>query len=57
MHVVPVGPAERQPLVLLEAGSTGFSADWAMVQARLAARGVRSLAYDRAGLGLSDPGP
>ncbi len=28
-----------------------------MVQERLAARGHRSIAYDRAGLGLSDPGP
>ena len=42
---------------MLEAGSFGFSADWAAVQARLAAEGLRSLAYDRAGLGLSDPGP
>lgn len=28
-----------------------------MVQEKLAARGLRSLAYDRAGLGHSDPGP
>jgi pimeloyl-ACP methyl ester carboxylesterase len=28
-----------------------------VVQARLAARGVRSLAYDRSGMGLSEPGP
>jgi pimeloyl-ACP methyl ester carboxylesterase len=35
----------------------GLSADWGAVQARLAARGVRSCAYDRAGLGRSDPGP
>ena len=43
--------------MVLEAGSFGFSADWAAVQARLAAEGLRSLAYDRAGLGCSDPGP
>ena len=57
MHVVRNGPSSAEPLVLLEAGSFGFSADWAEVQTRLAALGVRSLAYDRAGLGLSDPGP
>jgi len=43
--------------VILEAGAFGFSADWASVQARLASKGVRSIAYDRAGLGRSDPGP
>jgi pimeloyl-ACP methyl ester carboxylesterase len=43
--------------VLLEAGAFGFSADWSVVQTRLADRGFASLAYDRAGLGLSDPGP
>jgi pimeloyl-ACP methyl ester carboxylesterase len=57
MHVVPAGPPGDQPLVLLEAGSFGFSADWAVVQEQLAVRGLRSLAYDRAGMGLSDPGP
>jgi pimeloyl-ACP methyl ester carboxylesterase len=46
-----------RPLVVLEAGSFGFSADWAAVQAGLAAEGLRSLAYDRAGLGWSQPGP
>lgn len=51
----PQSPAT--PLVLLEAGSFGFSADWAAVQRRLSSAGLRSLAYDRAGLGLSDPGP
>src|ERR1700722_20558461 len=49
-------PASPRPLVVLEAGSFGFSADWAAVQMRLAAEGLRSLAYDRAGLGVSDPG-
>jgi pimeloyl-ACP methyl ester carboxylesterase len=57
MHVVRAGPAGAEPLILMEAGSFGFSADWAVVQQRLAARGLRSLAYDRAGTGLSDPGP
>jgi len=57
MHVVRAGPDPGEPLILLEAGSFGFSVDWAVVQAKLAARGLRSLAYDRAGLGLSDVGP
>ena len=45
------------PLVVLEHGAFGCAADWAEVQARLAKAGFRSLAYDRAGLGHSDPGP
>jgi pimeloyl-ACP methyl ester carboxylesterase len=57
LHLVGAGPTAGGPVVLLEAGSFGFSADWAVVQAQLAALGLRSLAYDRAGLGLSDPGP
>ena len=58
LRAVPDGPAaSSRPLVVLEAGSFGFSADWAAVQARLAAEGLRSLAYDRAGLGWSDAGP
>jgi pimeloyl-ACP methyl ester carboxylesterase len=57
LRAVAEGPAaSTRPLVVLEAGSFGFSADWAAVQARLTAEGLRSLAYDRAGLGLSEPG-
>lgn len=44
------------PTVLFEAGSFGTGADWAAVQAKIAPR-LRSCAYDRAGLGYSDPGP
>ena len=58
LHAVRAGPRPTSgALVLLEAGAFGFSADWAVVQAKLAALGLASLAYDRAGLGLSDPGP
>jgi len=57
LRVVRAGPAAGQPLIVLEHGAFGCAADWAVVQARLAAQGLRSLAYDRAGLGLSDPGP
>lgn len=57
LRVVRAGPAEARPLILLEHGAFGSAADWAVVQERLAAKGFRSLAYDRAGLGHSDPGP
>lgn len=56
LRVVRQGPADG-PLVLLECGAFGCAADWAVVQQRLADIGLRSLAYDRAGLGHSDPGP
>jgi pimeloyl-ACP methyl ester carboxylesterase len=58
LRAVAEGPsASSRPLILLEAGSFGFSADWAAVQAQLSSEGLRSLAYDRAGLGWSNPGP
>ena len=58
MHVVFAGPPDSpNPLVVLEAGAFGISADWAAVQEALAVAGYRSMAYDRAGLGRSDPGP
>jgi pimeloyl-ACP methyl ester carboxylesterase len=57
LRAVRAGPPEAMPLIVLEHGAFGCAADWAVVQQRLAARGFRSLAYDRAGLGHSDPGP
>ena len=57
LRVVRAGPPGAEPLILLEHGAFGCAADWAVVQQRLAAKGYRSLAYDRAGLGHSDPGP
>jgi pimeloyl-ACP methyl ester carboxylesterase len=58
LHAVRAGPERSaSPCVFLEAGAFGFSADWSVVQERLASRGYASLAYDRAGLGRSDPGP
>jgi pimeloyl-ACP methyl ester carboxylesterase len=57
LRFVRQGPDVGGATVLCEAGAFGFSADWSVVQERLAAKGVRSVAYDRAGLGLSDPGP
>jgi pimeloyl-ACP methyl ester carboxylesterase len=56
MRLVCDGPATGgRPVVLFESGAFGFSGDWSYVQARLTAQGVRSCAYDRAGMGLSDP--
>lgn len=58
LHIVCDGPkVGAVPTVLFESGAFGFSADWAVIQAKLTAMGVRSCAYDRAGLGFSDPGP
>lgn len=58
LRVVRSGPAASvQPLVVCEHGAFGCASDWAIVQEKLSAKGLRSLAYDRAGLGHSDPGP
>lgn len=57
LRIVRAGPDTTGPLIVLECGAFGCAADWAVVQQRLADRGLRSLAYDRAGLGYSDPGP
>jgi pimeloyl-ACP methyl ester carboxylesterase len=58
LHIVCDGPkAGARTTVLFETGAFGFSADWAAVQAKLTAKGVHSCAYDRAGMGFSDPGP
>jgi pimeloyl-ACP methyl ester carboxylesterase len=56
MRLVCEGPAgPGRPTVIFESGAFGFSGDWAHVQPLVTARGVRSCAYDRAGMGLSDP--
>jgi len=57
LHVVRAGPRGGRPTVLLEHGAFGCASDWGVVQARLAAKGLHSIAYDRAGIGHSDPGP
>ncbi len=57
MRLVRAGVrAPDQPIIVLECGAFGCAADWQVVQDRLARRGLYSLAYDRAGLGFSDPG-
>ncbi|WP_369058556.1 alpha/beta fold hydrolase [Caulobacter sp. 73W] len=57
MRLVCEGPSTASPTVLLEAGAFGFAADWGAVQEALTAEGIRSCAYDRAGMGFSDPNP
>src|SRR5580693_8027111 len=57
LRVVRAGYPSLRPTVVLEHGAFGCASDWAVVQERLAAKGLASLAYDRAGLGYSDPGP
>lgn len=56
MRLVCEGPPAGQP-VWLEAGAFGFSADFADLQSALVDEGFFVCAYDRAGLGYSDPGP
>jgi pimeloyl-ACP methyl ester carboxylesterase len=56
MRLVCEGPSDSsKPTVLFESGAFGFSGDWSNVQAQVTAQGLRSCAYDRAGMGLSDP--
>ena len=54
LHMVAEGPRQA-PTVVFEAGPFGGAADWAVVQSKIDGR-LRTVAYDRAGLGLSDPG-
>jgi pimeloyl-ACP methyl ester carboxylesterase len=56
IHMVVMGQETGRPTVLLEAGIGSFSSNWAWVQAGLASS-TRVVAYDRAGLGWSDPAP
>ncbi len=57
MRLICEGPKSAAPTVLFEAGAFGFAADWGVVQEEAVAQGFRACAYDRAGMGLSDPGP
>ncbi|MDX1417190.1 MAG: alpha/beta hydrolase [Candidatus Promineifilaceae bacterium] len=56
LHMVIKGEALEKPTVILEAGIASFSSSWYWVQEDLAAD-TRVVAYDRAGLGWSDPAP
>jgi pimeloyl-ACP methyl ester carboxylesterase len=54
MHLQVQGPDSGGPTVVLEAGMGSFSPNWYWVQQELSAM-VRSVAYDRPGLGWSRP--
>src|SRR4051812_3226828 len=56
LHILCVGPSNRKPTVILEAGGGRSSSDWSKAQNLLSAE-VRTCAYDRAGSGRSEPGP
>src|SRR5918998_6014843 len=54
LHINCVG--QGSPTVILEAANGGMSAHWTRVQQEVA-QTTRVCAYDRAGLGWSEPGP
>ena len=54
LHIRCVG--QGTPTVILEAANGGMSAHWVRVQQEVA-KATRACAYDRAGLGWSEPGP
>jgi pimeloyl-ACP methyl ester carboxylesterase len=54
LHINCLG--EGSPTVILEAANLGMSAHWVRVQQQLA-KTTRVCAYDRAGMGWSEPGP
>jgi pimeloyl-ACP methyl ester carboxylesterase len=54
LHINCVG--QGSPTVILEARNLGMSADWVRVQQEVSDT-TRVCAYDRAGLGWSEPGP
>jgi pimeloyl-ACP methyl ester carboxylesterase len=54
IHMAVMGHDSGQPTVILEAGMASFSSNYYWVQNELAAT-TRVVAYDRAGLGWSDP--
>lgn len=57
LHLVCAGPeTPGSPVVVLESGTGGWSLHWHSVQQQIAAF-ARVCAYDRAGLGWSEPGP
>ena len=57
LRLVCEGPASDKPVIWMEAGAFSGAADFAALQQKLTAKGLRSCAYDRAGIGYSDVGP
>jgi pimeloyl-ACP methyl ester carboxylesterase len=56
LFISDTGDQHAKLVVVFESGGGGKSQDWAKVKAMLPA-GVRTIAYDRAGLGKSEKGP
>lgn len=56
LHLVVAGNDTGQPAVILESGMATFSSNFFWVQSELATT-TQVVAYDRAGLGWSDPAP
>ena len=56
LHLHLMGQDKTSPTVILDAGMVSFSSNWAWVQPEIA-KIAPVVAYDRAGLGWSDPGP
>lgn len=57
LRLVCEGPKGAAPVVWMESGAFSGAADFAAIQQKLTAKGLRSCAYDRAGMGYSDEGP
>lgn len=57
LRLVCQGEGGNNPTIWMEAGAFSGAADFAAIQLKLARKGLRSCAYDRAGMGYSDPGP
>ncbi len=57
LRLVCEGPKGATPVIWMEAGAFSGAADFAAIQQKLTAKGLRSCAYDRAGMGYSDAGP
>src|SRR5262249_28852565 len=54
LHLYCVG--QGSPTVIFEAAADMMSVDWSWIQPEIAKK-TRACAYDRAGMGWSDPGP
>src|SRR5512139_2511780 len=54
LHIYCIGQGE--PTVIMEAGMTGWSTDWVLVQPEIA-EVTQVCTYDRAGYGWSETGP
>ena len=57
LRLVCEGPASELPVIWMEAGAFSGAADFAALQQKLTAKGMRACAYDRAGMGYSETGP